>query len=118
VVVADNLGIAVSAIYARPEDFSSLTLVYATVLFWFQLYCDFSGYADIAIGSARMMGFNLSANFRLPYTVSTSTAFWRKWHITLSKWFQDYLFMPLVKWSRKRNVSKSYAKLIAIFTTI
>ena len=118
VVVADNLGIAVSAIYASPEDFSSLTLVYAAVLFWFQLYCDFSGYADIAIGSARMMGFNLSANFRLPYTVSTSTAFWRKWHITLSKWFQDYLFMPVVKWGRKRNISKSYAKLIAIFTTM
>ena len=118
IVVADNLGVAVGAIYASPEEFSSLTIVYAAVLFWFQLYCDFSGYADVAIGSARMMGFNLSINFRLPYMVSTSTAFWRKWHITLSKWFQDYLFMPVVKWCRRNNISKSYAKLIAIFTTM
>ena len=117
-VVADNLGIAVSAIYGSPEDFSSMTIVYAAVLFWFQLYCDFSGYADIAIGSARIMGFNLSVNFRLPYMVSTSTAFWRKWHITLSKWFQDYLFMPIIKWCRQNNIPKSQAKLIAIFTTM
>ena len=118
IVVADNLGVAVGAIYGAPEDFSSLTIIYAAVLFWFQLYCDFSGYADVAIGSARILGFNLSVNFRLPYMVSTSTAFWRKWHITLSKWFQDYLFMPVVKWCRKNNLSKPKAKLIAIFTTM
>ncbi len=118
IVVADNLGIAVSAIYATPEEFSSVTIVYAAVLFWFQLYCDFSGYADVAIGTARLFGFNLSVNFKLPYLVSTSTAFWRKWHITLSKWFQDYLFMPVVKWARKNNISKGNAKLIAIFTTM
>ncbi len=118
VVVADNLGVAVGAIYAAPDEFSSLTLVYAAVLFWFQLYCDFSGYADVAIGSARLLGFNLSVNFRLPYMVSTSTAFWRKWHITLSKWFQDYLFMPVIKWCRKNNIPKSNAKLIAILTTM
>lgn len=118
IVVADNLGVAVAAIYGSPEEYSSLTIVYAAVLFWFQLYCDFSGYADVAIGSARLLGFNLSVNFRLPYMVSTSTAFWRKWHITLSKWFQDYLFMPVVKYCRKRNISKSAAKLIAIFTTM
>lgn len=118
IVVADNLGVAVGAIYGVPEDFSSLTIIYAAVLFWFQLYCDFSGYADVAIGSARILGFNLSVNFRLPYMVSTSTAFWRKWHITLSKWFQDYLFMPVVKWCRKNNLSKPKAKLIAIFTTM
>jgi D-alanyl-lipoteichoic acid acyltransferase DltB (MBOAT superfamily) len=118
VVVADNLGVAVSAIYAQPEDYSSFSIIYAAILFWFQLYCDFSGYADIAIGSARLLGFDLSVNFRLPYLVSTSTAFWRRWHITLSKWFQDYLFMPVVKWCRKRSISKSVAKLIAIFTTM
>ena len=118
VVVADNLGVAVSAIYATPEEYSSLTIVYAAVLFWFQLYCDFSGYADVAIGTARLFGFNLSVNFKLPYTVSTSTSFWRKWHITLSKWFQDYLFMPVVKWARRNNISKGKAKLIAIFTTM
>ena len=118
IVVADNLGVAVSAIYASPEDFSSVTIVYAAVLFWFQLYCDFSGYADVAIGSARMMGFNLSMNFRLPYMASTSTSFWRKWHISLSKWFQDYLFIPVIKWCRRNNITKRWAKFIAIFTTM
>ena len=118
IVVADNLGVAVVAIYGQPEDYSSLTIAYAAILFWFQLYCDFSGYADIAIGSARLLGFDLSVNFRLPYMVNTSTAFWRKWHITLSKWFQDYLFIPIVKWCRKHKISKSYAKIIAIFSTM
>jgi len=117
-VVADNLGVAVSAIYGQPEDYSTLTIIFGAVLFWFQLYCDFAGYADIAIGTARLFGFKLSVNFRLPYMVSTSTAFWRKWHITLSKWFQDYLFIPIVKWCRSQNISKNNAKLIAIFSTM
>jgi len=118
IVVADNLGVAVAAIYGQPEDYSSITIIFGAVLFWFQLYCDFAGYADIAIGTARLFGFKLSVNFRLPYMVSTSTAFWRKWHITLSKWFQDYLFIPIVKWCRGKKISKNNAKLIAIFSTM
>jgi len=118
VVVADNLGVAVSAIYGQPEDFSSFTIIFGSILFWFQLYCDFAGYADIAIGTAKLFGFKLSTNFRLPYLVSTSTSFWRKWHITLSKWFQDYLFIPIVKKAKSYNLSKNKGKLIAVFSTM
>ena len=118
IVVADNLGVAVTAIYGSPEDYASITIVFATAIFLFQLYCDFSGYTDIAIGTARLFGFKLSVNFRLPYLSNTATAFWRKWHITLSKWFQDYIFIPIVKWCRNKNVTKKTAKVIAIFITM
>ncbi len=118
IVVADNLGVAVAAIYGSPEDYSAITIVFGAILFWFQLYCDFSGYADIAIGTARLFGFNLSVNFKLPYLASTTTDFWRRWHITLSKWFQDYVFVPIVRWCSNKKIPKSKAKLIAIFSTL
>lgn len=94
-VVADQAAIYVDAVYADPGAHSGLTLLVAAYLFAFQLYCDFSGYSDIAIGSARMLGFRLMENFRRPYVAQTVRDFWRRWHISLSTWFRDYVYVPL-----------------------
>ena len=95
VVIADNCAIAVNAIFEDPTSYNSPTLVLGTVLFAFQIYGDFSGYSDIAIGSARLLGFDLMKNFNFPYFAKDIADFWRRWHISLSTWFRDYLYIPL-----------------------
>jgi alginate O-acetyltransferase complex protein AlgI len=96
VVIADRLSLMVDYVYNNPaQHHSGLTLIVATVLFGIQIYCDFSGYSDIAIGSARTMGFDLMVNFKRPYFSSTISEFWRRWHISLSTWFRDYVYIPL-----------------------
>lgn len=95
VVVADQLAIYVNSIYNHWELNSGLTLIIATYAFAFQIYCDFSGYSDIAQGAARSMGFHLMDNFRLPYFSKSVTEFWRRWHISLSSWLKDYLYISL-----------------------
>lgn len=95
IVIADNLSPFVNAVYASPGDFRGSALATATVFFAFQIYCDFSGYSDIARGTARMLGFDVIRNFDLPYFSRTPVEFWRRWHISLSQWFQDYLYFPL-----------------------
>jgi D-alanyl-lipoteichoic acid acyltransferase DltB (MBOAT superfamily) len=95
VVVADTLGIYVNAVYNQVDQYTGLTLIAATIFFAFQIYCDFSGYSDIAIGTARVMGFTLMDNFRQPYLSTSLREFWRRWHISLSTWFRDYLYIPL-----------------------
>jgi len=113
-VVADNAAIAVNAIYLSPEDQGSLSLFYASVLFFFQIYCDFSGYSDIAIGSAKLFGFKLSKNFNVPYLARSVADFWQRWHITLTKWFTDYVYGPIIK-KRKRNyLVKSFALFVSM----
>lgn len=113
-VVADNVAIAVNAIYATPEDFGSLSLLYASTLFFFQIYCDFSGYSDVAIGTAKLFGFKLSKNFDIPYLAKTVANYWQRWHITLTKWFTDYVYGPIVK-----STSRSYSmKTVALFITM
>ncbi len=94
-VIADRLGMVVDAAYANPADHNGLTLLTATFFYTIQIYCDFSGYSDIAIGAARVMGFDLMQNFRTPYIAQSITDFWRRWHISLSTWFRDYLYIPL-----------------------
>ena len=94
-VVADNCAFYVNNIYGSAEDQSGSTLFLATFLFAFQIYGDFSGYSDIAIGSARLFGFNLMKNFAFPYFSRDIAEFWRRWHISLSTWFRDYLYIPL-----------------------
>lgn len=103
VVVADRLAFLVNAVYNSPEEFSGFSLTLATVFFAFQIYCDFSGYSDIAIGAARIMGYDLMLNFRTPYFAKTISEFWKRWHISLSTWFRDYVYIPMggnrvVKW--------------------
>jgi len=95
VVIADRLAIFVDHIYANPEGFGGGTMLLATVFFGIQIYCDFSGYSDIAIGTARIIGFNLMENFRFPYFALSIRDFWRRWHISLSTWFRDYVYFPL-----------------------
>lgn len=95
VVVADRLAIYVNYVYAHAEWHSRLALLTAVFFYSFQIYCDFAGYSLIAIGAARTMGFTLSDNFRQPYLTSSLTDFWRRWHITLSRWFRDYLYIPM-----------------------
>lgn len=95
VVIADTLALYVNTIYNDVENYSGLPLIVATFFFAFQIYCDFSGYSDIAIGSARIMGFDLMENFRQPYFSRSVREFWRRWHISLSTWFRDYLYIPL-----------------------
>ncbi len=95
VVVADRLGIYVDAVYNSPADHRGLPVLLATGFFAVQLYCDFSGYMDIALGVAKTMGYDLMANFRQPYAASSIADFWRRWHISLTSWFRDYLYIPL-----------------------
>jgi alginate O-acetyltransferase complex protein AlgI len=95
IVIADNLGPYVQAVYAEPGAYSGPALATATVFFAFQIYCDFSGYSDMARGTARLLGFDLMKNFDYPYFSRSPVEFWRRWHISLSQWFQDYLYFPL-----------------------
>lgn len=95
VVIADNLALLVNRVYAAPEVHVGFPLLLATLAFPFQAYCDFSGYSDIAVGSARVMGFRLRENFDRPYFSPSLGELWRRWHISLSSWFRDYLYIPL-----------------------
>ena len=96
VVVADRLSIYVDAVYSNPGHYTHyLNIIIAFVFFSIQIYCDFSGYSDIAIGAARVMGIDLMVNFNRPYFSKNVREFWAKWHISLSTWFRDYLYIPL-----------------------
>ncbi len=93
--VADQLSVIVNAVYGNPDGYGSLWKLIATLCFAFQIYCDFSGYSDIAIGAARVLGFRLMENFDHPYLSASVPEFWRRWHISLSGWFRDYVYFPL-----------------------
>lgn len=94
-VVADRLAIYVNDVYGAPRDYNGLQLTVATFFFAYQIYCDFSGYSDIAIGAAQILGFRLMENFNTPYYSRSVSEFWRRWHISLSTWFRDYVYIPL-----------------------
>lgn len=94
-VVADNLAGFVERIYSRPTEHFGFEIILATYAFAVQIFCDFSGYSDIAIGSALVLGFDLMRNFNQPYLARSVSDFWRRWHISLSTWFRDYLYAPL-----------------------
>lgn len=93
--IADNLAPFVDQVYDHPAEYLAPSFIIATVFFAFQIYCDFAGYSYIAIGSARVMGFSLMENFRQPYFSRSIGEFWRRWHISLSTWFKDYVYVPL-----------------------
>lgn len=94
-VIADNCAIIVNDLFASYADHSGSTLLFGAVFFAFQIYGDFSGYSDIAIGTARLLGFDLMKNFNFPYLSRNLSEFWRRWHISLSTWFRDYVYIPL-----------------------
>jgi len=95
VVIADRIAVIVNSVYNDLGSFSSIHYIIATVGFAIQIYCDFSAYSDIAIGSAKILGINLMENFKMPYFSASISEFWSRWHISLSTWFKDYLYIPL-----------------------
>lgn len=108
-VIADNCAAVVNDFWNQYAELPGLTLFLLGVLFTFQIYCDFSGYSDIAIGCARLFGFNLMRNFNYPYFSRSIPEFWRRWNISLTTWFRDYIYFPLggsrcEKWKIIRNV--------------
>lgn len=109
VVIADNLAIIVNAAFADYQQLTALEVTVAVYAFAFQIYCDFSGYSDIARGVAKLLGFELMLNFNLPYFARNPSDFWRRWHISLSTWLRDYLYVPLGgnrygSWKTYRNL--------------
>ena len=95
VVIADNLANIVNDIFANYQQYNAISLLLGAIGFSFQIYCDFSGYTDIALGTAKLFGFELLSNFKFPYFSRNIAEFWRRWHISLSSWFRDYLYIPL-----------------------
>ena len=94
-VIADRIAVLVDTVYGDYTCYSGMQIALATLLFAFQIYCDFAGYSDIAVGAARVMGFTLTKNFKSPYFATTVSGFWRSWHISLTTWFRDYVYIPL-----------------------
>jgi len=113
VVIADNCAVWANLIFNNSADYSGSTLVLGALFFTFQVYCDFSGYSDIAIGTARLFGFNLMQNFAFPYFSRDIAEFWRRWHISLSTWFRDYLYFPLG--GSKGGILMKFRNVFSIF---
>jgi len=113
VVVADRCALVVDRVFSSPGDFSGLSLMLAAYLFALQIYCDFSGYTDIALGSARVMGFNLMENFKRPYMARSVAEFWNRWHISLYTWFRDYIYIPLS--GSRGPASKTHLNILLVF---
>ncbi|MGE5406339.1 MAG: MBOAT family O-acyltransferase [Methanosarcina sp.] len=110
-VVADRLAVYVSAVYGNSDQHNGTSLFVATVFFAFQIYADFSGYTDIAIGSAKIFGINLTDNFRQPYLATSIKDFWDRWHITFSTWLRDYIFTPVAIWLSSVMPKETYLKV-------
>ena len=109
-VIADNIALLVDAVYANPAEFHALTVVLAVAAYSMQIYCDFSGYSDMAVGCARVLGYELCRNFNLPYISKNVTEFWKRWHISLSTWLQEYLYIPLG--GNRKGTVRTYVNLM------
>lgn len=116
IVLADRIALFVDTVYADQAAFPGLFLVVATVLFAIQIYCDFYGYTSIAIGTAKILGFTLMENFDAPYLSTSVSGFWRRWHISLTSWFKDYLYIPLGG-NRKGKCRKYLNKMIVFLVS-
>ena len=113
IVIADRLELYVNVIYNHPKDHSGISLMLATIFFAFQIYCDFSAYSDIAIGCAKIIGFDLMTNFKRPYLSTNISEFWTRWHISLSTWFKDYLYISLG--GNRVSIPRWYFNLFIVF---
>lgn len=113
IVIADRLAIYVNEVYNNPSQHHGLPILLATYFFAFQIYCDFSGYSDIAVGSARLFGIELMQNFNRPYFSRSIREFWSRWHISLSTWFRDYLYIPLG--GNRVGRGRNYFNLMVVF---
>ncbi len=112
-VIADRLALYVNAVYNNPGQHSGSTFILATIFFSIQIYCDFSAYSEMAIGTAKVMGFNLMTNFRRPYFARSISEFWKRWHISLSTWFKDYLYISMG--GNKVSIPRWYFNLFFVF---
>ena len=112
-LLADRLAVMVNTVFAGPEKFGAAQVVLAACAFSIQIYCDFSAYTDMALGSARAMGFTLAENFRTPYFARSIADFWRRWHMSLSTWFRDYLYIPLG--GSRKGRGRTYLNLLIVF---
>ena len=115
-VIADRLGLFIDTVYATPKAFSGLSLLLVALSYPIQLYCDFSGYTDMAIGTSRILGYDLCQNFNIPFISKTVAEYWRRWHMSLNIWFRDYLFYPIIRsnWvGRIRKRAKTKSKRLA-----
>jgi D-alanyl-lipoteichoic acid acyltransferase DltB (MBOAT superfamily) len=113
VFVADRLAVFVDAVYAAPDRYRGLGCVLAFYFFAFQIYCDFSGYTDMALGASRILGIELCENFRRPYFAASLREFWTRWHISLSTWMRDYLYIPLG--GNRLGPARWAAAILAVF---
>jgi alginate O-acetyltransferase complex protein AlgI len=111
IVISDQISPHVDMIFASPGNYDAVTLLQGVVGYAVQIYCDFSGYSDMAIGCARMMGFHFMENFQMPYSSLSITEFWRRWNISLSSWFRDYLYIPLG--GSRNGTGRTYINLLA-----
>lgn len=114
-VISDNVSVLVDKVYNHYTKYGAVELILATLLFAVQIYCDFGGYSNIAIGAARIMGFDLMENFDTPYMANSVADFWRRWHISLSTWFRDYLYIPLG--GNRKGKFRKYLNLMIVFLT-
>ena len=113
IVIADRASVLVDTIYNSPQEYKGLPLVVATLFFTVQIYCDFSGYTDIARGVAKLMGIDLMINFDRPYFSKNIKEFWRRWHISLSSWLRDYIYIPLG--GSRCSLIKKYRNIMITF---
>ncbi len=113
IVIADRVAIVVNTVFNKFPQYGGMYVVVAAILFAFQIYCDFAGYSTIAIGAAKVMGFELMENFNAPYFSMSVAEFWRRWHISLSSWFKDYLYIPLG--GNRKGKLRKYINLMIVF---
>lgn len=113
VVIADRLAIYVNSVFSDFQSYNSLSLIIAVVFFSFQIYCDFSGYSLIARGVSKLFGFELMVNFNRPYLAQSITDFWRRWHISLSTWFRDYIYIPIG--GNRVKTLRNYLNVMIVF---
>jgi D-alanyl-lipoteichoic acid acyltransferase DltB (MBOAT superfamily) len=116
IVIADNIAFYVNYAYGNYQDVSGSTLLLATFFFLIQIYCDFSGYSDIAIGTARLFGFNAMRNFNFPFFSRNIAEFWQRWHISLTTWFRDYVYFPLG--GNRCSTLKTFRNTVIVYTTV
>ncbi len=110
VVIADNISVFVDDVFSKPNAFSSFSVILAVISYSIQIYCDFSGYSDMAIGSAKCLGYDFNKNFNIPYISRNVSEFWKRWHISLSTWLQQYLYIPLG--GNRKGTARMYLNLL------
>lgn len=115
-VIADNVSVIADQLFSGTTDVTAGAVFIGTLAFGIQVYCDFSGYSDIARGCARLFGIDLAVNFRFPYFATSITDFWRRWHVSLSRWFNDYVYMPYVLQRREQGLRAMISGIILTFS--